>query len=82
MTTSLRLAEHTERSRLEHGIRTYEFLLSKMDENRTQIEVQLTECDLIHRLLVARQHAPRNRARNPLQSRTVPERGRNRKQTV
>ena len=43
MTTSSLLAEHTERSRLEDGIRAYELLLLKIDGDRIQVEVQLAE---------------------------------------
>jgi len=81
MTTSLYLADdYAERSRLEHGIRAYEFLLQQIDEDRIQFEVQLAECSLIRRLLIARQHAPRTRTCNPVraQSRTFPKRDLNR----
>jgi len=84
MTTSSLLAEHTERSRLEDGIRAYELLLLKIDGDRIQVEVQLAECSLIRRLLTARPQGPRTRARNlpRAPSRTTPERNLNREQRV
>jgi len=68
-----------ERSRIEDGIREYEFSLLRIDEERIQLAVGLAECNLIRRLLVVRQHTPRAKSRNLTRSRSraVPQRSLN-----
>jgi hypothetical protein len=65
-----------ERSRIEDGIREYEFSLLRIDEERIHLAVGLAEYHLIRRLLVSRQHTPRAKSRylTRSSSRTVPQR--------
>lgn len=53
-----------ERARIERGIREYDFSLKRISEERIHFATRLAECNLIRRLLLARQFAPRSGARN------------------
>ncbi len=55
---------YAERSRIERGIREYDFSLKRISEERVRLAARLAECNLIRRLLLARQLAPRIGVRN------------------
>jgi hypothetical protein len=55
---------YTERLRIEREVLGCEFSLVKIEEERSQLAIQLSEYNLIRRLLVSRGTNPRARSRN------------------
>jgi hypothetical protein len=55
---------YAERLRIEREIHGCEFSLVRIEEERSQLAMQLAESNLIRRLLVSRDINPRTRSRN------------------